>query len=69
MTIKSAHSRLFEQLVADWRAKLLEGLATGVHFDYAAYRQCVGQLEGLADALRMSEEADFKLNGDDVVDR
>lgn len=64
MTIKSAHARVFEQLVAEWRTKLLEGLASGVYTDFPAYRQCVGQLEGLNDALKLSDEADFKLNGD-----
>ena len=66
MTIKSAHSRVFEQLVAAWREQVIEALTTGVPQDYAAYRQCVGQLEGLAAALKLSDEADFKLNGDDV---
>lgn len=69
MTIKSAHGRLFEQLIAVRRAQLTEYLATGAYTDYAAYRQCVGQIEGLNDALKLSDEADFKLNGDDIGDR
>jgi predicted thioredoxin/glutaredoxin len=69
VTIKSAHSRVFEQLLSEWRQRLLEALATNAVQDYAGYRHRVGQLEGLNDALRLSEEADFKLNGDDIVDR
>lgn len=67
--IKSHHSRLFEQLVAAHRASLLEALAAGVPQDYAHYRQFVGELQGLNDALGLSEEADFKLNGEDVGNR
>lgn len=65
--IKSQHSHLFGQLVAKRRADLLDGLAQGFAADYAAYRQLVGQLQGLDDALNLSEEADFKLNGEDVA--
>lgn len=36
--------------------------------DYPAYRQLVGELQGLNDALRLSEEADFKLSGEGDVD-
>ena len=68
-TVRSAHSRLLEQLIEQWKAKLVEGLTGVAYPDYASYRQCVGRFEGLNDALKFSEEADFKLNGDDVVDR
>jgi hypothetical protein len=66
--IKSHHSRLFEQLVAKYRAQLLESLAAGHPPDYAKYRQQVGEIQGLDTALKLSEEADFKLNGEDIVD-
>ncbi len=64
--IKSHYSRLFEQLVVKLRAELLEGLAAGTAGDYAAYRQHVGRIQGLDDALKLSEEADYKLNGEDI---
>ena len=63
--IKSQHSRTFEQLISAHQEALLASLAAGVPNDYAAYRQIVGQLQGVADALRISEEADFKLSGDE----
>ncbi len=66
--IKSNHSRVFEQLLAKYRFGLLDGLGNGSAEDYATYRQHVGRLQGLDDALKLSEEADFKLNGEDVVD-
>ena len=66
--IKSHHSRVFEQLIVKYRGELLEGLAVGTAVDYAAYRQHVGRIQGLDDALRLSEEADYKLNGEDVDD-
>lgn len=66
--IKSHHSRVFEQLVAKYRDDLLGSLAAGVPADYAIYRQHVGRIQGLDDALKLSEEADYKLNGEDVVD-
>lgn len=64
--IKSHYSRLFEQLVVAHRAALLDSLAAGVPQDYAQYRQHVGRIQGLDDALKLSDEADFKLNGEDV---
>lgn len=63
--IKSQHSRTFEQLMAEYRQKLLESLATSVPADYAAYRQIVGQIEGLATALAISEQADFNISGEE----
>ncbi len=69
MTIKSAHGRLLEQLIAARRAQLIDQFVSGACPDYASYRQCVGLIEGLDDALKLSDEADFKLNGDDIGDR
>lgn len=66
--IQSHHSRQLKQLIAGWRETLLNDLALGNCDDYATYRQCVGRLQGLDDALRLSEEADFKLNGEDIDD-
>jgi hypothetical protein len=61
--IKSQHSRIFEQLVAARRQELLEALATGL--DNNTYWRFVGQVQGLDDVLKYSEEADFKLSGDE----
>lgn len=64
--IKSQHSRLFEQGLAELRQALIDSLAAGVPPDYPAYRQLVGRLQGVDDALKISAEADFKLSGDDT---
>lgn len=32
---------------------------------YADYKQLVGRLQGLADALKLSEQADFEISGDE----
>lgn len=62
--IKSLHSRTFERLIAQQQAVLMASLVTGVD-DYATYRQIVGRLQGLDDALRISEQADYELSGDE----
>lgn len=63
--IKSQHTRVFEQLMIAHRESLIEALVAGVPVDHLAYRQLVGRLQGIADALKISEEADFKLSGDE----
>lgn len=65
--IQSHHARILEQLVAKHREKLLRALAEGV--TRKMYHRLVGQLQGLDDALKLSDEADFTLNGDDIVNR
>lgn len=65
--ITSNHSRVFEKLIAAHREKVLLALAEGV--TRKMYHRLVGQLQGLDDALKLSEEADFTLNGDDIVNR
>lgn len=64
--IKSQHSRIFEQLTNEQRTLLVDSLVAGTPADHAAYRQIVGRIQGLADALKLSEEADFKLSGDET---
>lgn len=64
--IKSQHSRLFERLVAERRQQLVDAISTGVL--ESEYPKLVGQIRGLDEALRMSEEADYKLSGDFNVD-
>jgi hypothetical protein len=64
---QSHHAHLFKGLVAEHREKVLLAMSGGV--GRKMYQRLVGQLQGLDDALKLSEEADFKLNGDDVVNR
>lgn len=59
--IRSQHGRLFQRLVAEQRQTLLESLALG--HDQEMYMSLVGQVRGLDDALRLSEQADFEISG------
>jgi hypothetical protein len=63
--IKSQHTRSFERLAREYQDSLIASLAAGVPSDYATYRQIVGELQGVANALRLSEQADFELSGDE----
>lgn len=63
--IKSQHSRIFEQRLAEHRLALVNSLATGVPLDYPAYRQLVGQIQGIDDAVKISAEADFNISGEE----
>lgn len=56
--IKSQHSRLLEQLMAERRQALLESLV--VNLDPLT----VGMIRGLDEAKGLSEEADRKLSGE-----
>lgn len=64
MTVKSHHSRVFEELLAAHRADLVNAIVDGVPGDYAAYKRMVGELQGLNIALNISREADLKLSGE-----
>lgn len=63
--IRSQHSRIFEHRVAEHRQALTDSLAAGVPADYPTYRQLVGRIQGIDDALKISAEADFTLSGDE----
>lgn len=63
--IKSQHSRVLERLIKLHRDDVLVSLADGHPSDYAAYKMVVGRLQGLDDALRISEQADYELSGDE----
>lgn len=63
MTAYSRHGRLFEERIDEHMAQLLAQIGTGSAIDYAAYRQLVGQIQGLKDALKISEELDSELTG------
>ena len=61
--IRSAHARMLEQLVRERRAALLESLLNILDAGVA------GTIRGLDEALKLSDEADHKLNGDMSADR
>lgn len=61
--IRSHHSRVLHELIMEYRKALEDAVLAGVPGDYAAYRAMVGQLQGVNDALRLSEQADFKISG------
>jgi hypothetical protein len=61
--IKSQHTRIFEQRVAVRRQEILESMALGHQNN--SYWSLVGQIQGLDDALKISEEADFTISGDE----
>jgi hypothetical protein len=56
--ITSPHSRVLAKLIADRRQVLLETLVNNID------PMLAGTIRGLDEALRLSEEADFKLNGE-----
>lgn len=61
--IRSQHGRLFQRLVVEQRQALLESLALG--HGQEIYMGLVGQVRGLDDALRLSEQADFEISGEE----
>jgi hypothetical protein len=61
--IKSHQSRVFEQLVAAHRFKLMEAMAAGV--PHETYTSLVGEVRGLDAALKLSEQADYQLSGEE----
>ncbi len=61
--IRSHHGRMFTQLVAEHRQKLADAVASGV--EEKLYWRLVGEIQGLDAALKLSEQADFKLSGDE----
>lgn len=62
--MKSPHSHAFEAMVNAYRERLIESMIQGVPADFPAYRQLVGELAGINEALKMSAEADAKLSGE-----
>jgi len=65
--IKSQHSKVLERLVAVRRQQVVDAIIGGVLDTF--YRELVGEIRGLDAALKMSEEADYKLSGDFDADR
>lgn len=62
---ESNHARIFKKKLAERRQELLEAMATGYALDHGTYKQCVGQIQGLADAVKLSDDADYEINGGD----
>lgn len=63
VAIESRHGMLTRRKLNEHRAGLIEGLATGAPSDYPAYMQLVGRIHGIDEALKISDAADFELNG------
>ena len=61
--IRSQHSRIFERLMAEQRQQVLESLAMG--HETEMYWRLVGQIQGIDDALKISEKADFEISGEE----
>lgn len=59
--IKSDHSRTFERLVAERRKDIIDALISGGNCSDVF----IGQIRGLDEALRLSEQADRLLNGEE----
>lgn len=62
--IKTAYSREFEKRLRELRAQLHEDLGNGCAMDFAAYRQIVGRMQGIDDALAISESVDKDMSGE-----
>ncbi len=63
--IRSVHSRVFTQLVAARRQTLVEAITSGSCDFERTYWKLLGEIQGLDDALKLSEQTDFKLSGDE----
>lgn len=63
MTAHSRYGRLFEERATERIGELLAQMGNGTASDYPAYRQLVGRIEGIKDALKISEELDSELTG------
>lgn len=59
--MESRHGGVLKQKLAERRQELLEQLAGGLTQE--GYWTVVGQIDGLADAARLSEDADSQLSG------
>lgn len=59
----SRHGAQVRKKLMARRHEVLDALANGVP-DWDLYNRMVGQLQGLAEAMLLSEEADRELSGD-----
>ena len=60
--IRSLHARMLHDLLLERRQKIIEAIISG-NADYAGYRQLVGEVQGIDDALKLSEDADVSISG------
>lgn len=60
--IRSLHSRILQELLLAHRQELINAIISG-GVDYPMYRQCVGQIQGVDTALKLSEDADISITG------
>jgi hypothetical protein len=58
--IKSEHSRTFERLVAQRRQEVIESIIAG-----NLLAELIGHIRGFDEAIKLSEQADRLLNGED----
>lgn len=59
--IESRHSGVFKRLLAEYRQTLLEAMVgTG---DVDTFKNLRGRIQGLADAVNLSDAADEEING------
>lgn len=63
MTIKSQHSRRLAQLLAERRQQLLEGLVALAQ-PHDGYLVTAGKVQGLDEAIQISEQVDRELSGE-----
>lgn len=63
MSLESRHAIILKQKIVEHRQELLEMLAAGHVQDFGIYKQVVGQIQGLADAVKLSDDADYEING------
>jgi hypothetical protein len=62
--VRSHYSGMLGARLTELRDKLAYELGSGCAADYATYRQIVGRIQGLDDALKISEDVDLVLNGE-----
>ena len=62
--IKSAHSREFEKRLRELRDKIAADLAVGCAMDFPGYRQLVGRIQGMDDAIDISASVDRDMSGE-----
>jgi len=60
--IQSRHGIALKEKIAEHRHALLEQMAAGIDANNY-YWMAVGRVQGLADAIKLSEDADLELNG------
>jgi hypothetical protein len=60
---KTPHARIFEELLVERREQVVAAMIGGA-LDFPNYRQLVGQIMGLNEALAISDQADAQLSGE-----